>query len=435
MGWLDNLFTTKGEQRFGNRFSNLFLERLGSVQNYNDRNRTYIDQGYQSNPIVYSITSNVAKAGSKAPWVIKSKDTGKVVNNLLLRELMESPNPDKSWSDFIQDLLTHKILTGNAFAAWELGSGLNEGKPLHLYSIPSEQMQIVISEDQKGISGYQLDFAWSDTNIIPASDVLHVKAPNPDYDEEGDWLYGQSPFRAARRSIQTYNESLETGVWFLENKGAQVVLTNKDSEIELSPEALDEFKKQFRMQSQGAKNAGNIPIVDGDLGKIDIGSSAADLLVLEQRDKAALEICNVMNFPATLIGLNDATYQNAKEAKKALWESVIIPELCELRNGLNRWLAPKFGKGIYLDFDLNGIDALQEDKLLRGKAIKEFAGFITINEARAKAGLDPYTWMTEPTSMEEFKEQMYLGFTQAVVSDQEEISPSNGENEQQENEE
>ena len=106
---------------------------------------------------------------------------------------MDAPNVDKSWMDFIQDILTQKILTGNAFAAWDLGTGVNEGKPFHVYSLPSTEMQIILGDDLRSIAGYNLDFAWSEAEVVPASDVLHIKAPNPDYDTEGDWLFGQSP--------------------------------------------------------------------------------------------------------------------------------------------------------------------------------------------------------------------------------------------------
>ena len=410
----------KGKMSFSPRYSNLFLERLGSIQNYSDRNRTYIDKGYQENPIVYSVTNIIAKNGSKAKWVCKDKRTGDVIENNLLKQLMEKPNSDKSWMDFIQDLLTQKILTGNAFAAWDLGSGINAGKPHNIYSLPSEQMQIIIGDDQRSISGYNLDFAWSENKIVPASDVLHIKAPNPDYDEEGDWLFGQSPFRAARRSIQTHNDSLDSGVWFLQNKGAQKILFNKDSEMDLSPEAVTQLKNKLRSQSQGTKNTANLPIVDGEFGVLDISSDPSDLLVLEQREFAAKEICNALNFPIQLIGIEASTYQNAKEAKKALWENVIIPELCEIRAGLNRWLTPKFGENIILDFDVTDVDALQEDRLMRGKAIKEFAGMVTINEARAMAGLQPVDVLGEFNG-----DDMYVGFTQAIVQDQEEISDIN----------
>ena len=424
MGFLD-IFKTKGNQQFGKRFSDLFLSRVGGIQTYNDRSRVYVEKGYQDNPVVHAITSITAKHGSKAPWVIKSKATNEVIDHTLLNALMEKPNADTSWGDFIQNLITQYVLTGNGFATCDKGSGLNKGKPSAVFIIPSEETQIIIGENQRSIAGYRVDFLSQDTDV-PATEVLHIKTPNPDYDETGNWLYGQSPFRAARVSIQTYNTSVETGLWFLDNKGSQKILFNDNEEEELSPEAVDQLKQKLRLQAQGAKNSANIPIIDGRLGVLDISASADEALVLEQREQAAREICNVLNFPVMLVGIDSATYQNAKEAKKALWENVIIPILCEVRSGLNRWLTPYFGNDIYLDFDLSDIDALQEDKLMRFKAIKESAGMITINEARIAAGIKPFEWMKKPTTMEEFNEQVYAGFTQAVVGEVEEERAEDG---------
>ena len=121
-----------------------------------------------------------------------------------------------------------------------------------------------------------------------------------------------------------------------------------------------------------------------------------------------------------MLGLTDATYQNAKEAKKAMWENCVIPMLDEIQNGLNAWLTPQFGD-VWLKYEVDHIDALQEDKLMRGKAIKEFAGMVTINEARAMAGFKPVDVIGEFDG-----DDMYVGFTQAVVTDQEEISDQNG---------
>ena len=362
-----------------------------------------MEKGYQDNPIVHAITSITSKHGSKAPWVIKSKRTGEVVPNNLLRALMERTNTDAVWSDFIQDIITQYVLTGNGFATMEHGTGMNEGKPHAIFMIPSAETQILISNNQRAIRAYRVDFLAGE-NEIPASDVLHIKTPNPDYDEAGNFLFGQSPFRAARTSIQTYNKSMETGCGILQNVGSDKMVINKTDEP-LGPEGVDKLKQQWRNKGQGPNNRGNLTYADSELGVIDLSIDASNALLLEQRHQAAREICNVLNFPIQLIGVDASTYQNAKEAKKALWENVIIPILCEVRSGLNRWLTPFFGDNIYLDFDLSNIDALQEDKLMRGKAIREFAGLVTINEARKMAGLKPMT---------EGGEEIFVNFTQSV---------------------
>ena len=416
-----------GGINFSTRFQQLFLQRIGIVNSYDNDVRTYIEQGYQQNPIVESITNMVAQHVARAKWCVKDFNGDEIEVPLLNKPskdhnvLMIDPNNLQSWHDLQEAATVHYLLEGNMFITGERGTGINSDKFNTLYHLPSEDIQIIADPGFRSIEGYKVDFAWSTESAIPATDVMHLRTPNPDFDESDNWLFGQSIFRAARRSIQAYNESLETGVWYLQNKGAQKLLyTAKDDNGELSPEAQDALKNKLRGQTQGPKNSATIPIIDYPMGVLDISTNPKEALVLEQRHQAALEICNVMNFPGQLIGLDTATYQNAKEAKKALFENCVIPILEKLKHGYNRWLAPKYGD-VYLEYKLDHIDALQEDRLMRGKAVKEYAGMVTINEARQMAGLTPIDKLGDSLG-----DDMYVGFTQAVVNDTEEISPING---------
>ena len=402
---LFDFLTKKGATRFPKRFTDIFFSRLGRVNNYDNFARTYIERGYQDNPIVYAIVDDIATSFSKARWYIRDKKTGKEVIHPVLSRLLEQPNPDKSLVDFHQESVTHRTLQGNSFDVFEASSGgLNDGLPNYLYTLPAEDIQIIPTKDLRGIAGYQVDSSWTEGEMVPASDVLHLRNANPDFDEAGNFLFGQGMFRAARRSIQAYNESLAAGVWLLQNKGAEKLLYNDDENQEWSPESVDALKRKMREQAQGPKNTGNIPIIDGKLGVLDVGSDPKKLLLLEQRDKAALEICNVAKYPPSLLGLKDSTYQNAKEAKKGKWENCIMPLLDERKAGYNWWLAPRFGDNIEICYDINHIDALQEDRLMRGQAISAFAGMITINEARAMANMKPI----------DGGEEMFAGFTQTA---------------------
>ena len=415
MSWFNKLFNGRKKQH-SKLYSDLYLKRLGKIQTYSDRGDTYIEEGYQNNPIVYSIVNIAAKNGATARWVCKDRKTGEPIKNYsnveyALKALMSNPSPDKCWEDFIKELITQKVLTGNAFAAVSrYGSkainGLS-GRPSELFMMPSNEIQIWLNDPQNSIEQFVLDFQGSNDSPeygVKAKDVLHVRSDNPDYSIEGDFLWGQSPFRAARRSIQTYNDSLETGVWLLQNRGAETILVNQDADLELSNEAVDALKSKLREQAQSPKNAGNMPIIDANLGVLNVGGNADDILLLQQRQQAAVEICNSLNFPVQLIGIENATYQNAKEAKKALWQNVIIPELEEIKNGLNRWLAPQFSPRIYLDYELYHIDALKEDRPLT-----ELANLATVNEARKRAGLEP--------TQEAWGNEMYVGFLQGTMKD------------------
>lgn len=71
-----------------------------------------------------------------------------------------------------------------------------------------------------------------------------------------------------------------------------------------------------------------------------------------------------------------------KEAKKALYQNAVIPELVKLRDELNRWLVPMYGDNLYLDFDFTAVPELQEEN---DKVVQQLssAWWITPNEKRA----------------------------------------------------
>lgn len=407
----------KGALEFGDRQSRLFLERIGSVNHYDADLQTYIEKGYQKNPVVYSIVNMIAKNVAKAKWCAYNSK-GEKINSPLLSQLMYKPNPLQKFSDLTEAATTHYLLEGNSFITGEYGTGINKNKYNTLYILPTSELQ-VISGNGRNITGFMMDTENTATQI-PASDVMWMRAANPDFQQNDNWLFGQSPFRAALESIQIYNDAKASLLWYQQNKGAQKILINKDNEIEFSPEALDQLKNKLRKQAQGNNNTGNIPIIDANLDAIDVSSGLEALMLFEQLEQSAQDICNVLNFPSQLIGLKDSTYQNGKEARLALWENCVTPMLDELKNGLNAWLAPQFGD-VWLDYDLQHIDAIQEGKLLRFQSIAQAAGMVTINEARAMAGMSNVGTIGEFTG-----EDMYLGFTQAVVRDNEEISDANG---------
>ena len=49
----------KGALNFGKRFQTMFLDRVGIVNTYDENIRTYIERGYQQNPVVYSTVNMI----------------------------------------------------------------------------------------------------------------------------------------------------------------------------------------------------------------------------------------------------------------------------------------------------------------------------------------------------------------------------------------
>jgi hypothetical protein len=215
---------------------------------------------------------------------------------------------------------------------------------------------------------------------IPAEDILHIKDFNPYYDGTGSHLYGQSPLRAELRSLTTNNEAVQTGVKYLQNQTARGILTSDEGD--LNEVQAQQLKDKFRKNFQGADNAGDVIITPKKLSWVNFGLNAADVSLIEQYNASIKDLCNIYSVPVQLLNNTEsATYNNMKEAKKALYQNAVIPELNKIRDELNRWLAPMYGEKLFIDFDYSAIPELQEEN---EKVVDQLskAWWVTPNEKR-----------------------------------------------------
>ena len=309
---------------------------------------------------------------------------------------MARPNFRDTWPQFIQDAISWKMISGNTYI-WGVNpdeNSINTGKPQALWVLPSDRMQIWQEAPFKGISHYSLDYTGQSRGNMPikAEEMLHLSSFQPDFDIDGNFLFGQSPLRAAYRSLLTANESVTTANSYIKNQGPQTLLTasHGPDTPSFDAEQAKELKRQFRNQSQGATNAGGVLITPMEFNVLETGMSAADLELLEQYDVTKKDICNVYNYPIELLGVGPATYENLRQSKLMFYEDVVIPHLMELRDGLNRNFVSKFGSDLYIDYDINTVHVLQERQLQQAQALSQLQGIVTLNEARYKIGLPPY---------------------------------------------
>ena len=401
---------TKGAQNTNINYNKALYNWLGNSIVWNQENdETYIKQGYQTNATVYSIINLITKAATTIPLQVyevknvadskryKSMTSGYMDANVMhnarvlkakafneleshpLHQLMERPNPAQSYNAWLTEIIAFGKLTGNRFI-YGIGpeTGGNANKFTELYVLPSQNVEIVSGGIMEPVQGYKLQY--NGTFEAPADSICHIKDFNPDYDGTGTHLYGQSPLRAGLRSLTANNEALTTGVKYLQNQTARGILMSDEGDInEVQAQAL---KDKFRKQHQGSQNAGDIIITPSKLSWVNFGLPATDLALIEQYNSTVKDLCNIYNVPVQLLNNTDsATYNNMKEAKKALYQNAVIPELVKLRDELNRWLSPQYGPNIYIDFDYSAVPELQ-DELEKIVGQLSQAWWVTPNEKR-----------------------------------------------------
>jgi HK97 family phage portal protein len=402
---------TKNAQQTAQEYNKAIYNWLGESIVWNPENdTTYINEGYRKNATVYSLINIIAKAASSIPFQIyekvndndykryKSMTNGSFDTTVLhkadflkkkalveledtdLHKLLERPNPAQSYASWITELIAFGKLTGNRYIygiAPETGNGA--GKYKELYVMPSQLIEIISGGIMQPVKEYAIEY--NGQFRIPADHMCHIKDFNPYFDGSGSHLYGQSPLRAGLRSMTTNNEAVQTGVKYLQNQTARGVLMSDEGD--LNEVQAQQLKDKFRKNFQGADNAGDVIITPKKLSWVNFGLNASDVSLIEQYNASIKDLCNIYNVPSQLLNNDKAsTYNNMKEAKKALYQNCVIPELNKIADELNRWLAPKYGEKLCIEFDYSAIPELQEET---EKVVSQMsqAWWLTPNEKRA----------------------------------------------------
>jgi len=392
-------------------FNKAIYNYLGDSLVWNPENDdTYIDKGYRYNATIYSIVNLITKAATNIPFQVyeiqkqndlkryKALTSGEFNGNTVLQakmlqkkalvelegtelhQLLDRPNPAQSYSSWIQEIIAFGKLTGNRYIyGIAPETGIGAGKYKELYILPSQKIEINSGGIMQPVKEYTLSYNGS--YKIAADEICHIKDNNLYYDGTGSHLYGMSPLKAGLRVMDANNQALTTGVKYLQNQTARGVLMSDEGDLnETQARAL---KEKFKQQYQGSENAGDVIITPKKLSWVNFGLNASDLSLIEQYNATIKDLCNIYNVPVQLLNNTDSTtYNNMKEAKKALYQNAVIPELNKIRDELNRWLAPQYGDKIYIDFDYSAIPELQEEM---DKVVGQMsqAWWLTPNEKRA----------------------------------------------------
>lgn len=402
---------SKNAQQTATEYNRAIYNWLGESIVWNPENDdSYITEGYRKNSTIYALVNLITKAATTIPFQVYEKtnendykrykamtsgtfDASTIhkaamlqkrslveLQDTELHKLLERPNPAQSYNSWITELIAFGKLTGNRYI-YGIGpdTGANVGKYTELYVMPSQIMEIVSGGIMKPVSKYKIEY--NGTYEIDASEICHIKDFNPYYDGTGSHLYGQSPLRAGLRSLTTNNEAVQTGVKYLQNQTARGLLMSDEGDI--NEVQAQQLKDKFRKQFQGSDNAGDVIITPKKLSWVNFGLNAADVSLIEQYNASIKDLCNIYNVPVQLLNNTDsASYNNMKEAKKALYQNAVIPELLKIKDELNRWLAPKFGDKLCIEFDFSVIPELQEET---DKVVDQLtkAWWLTPNEKRA----------------------------------------------------
>lgn len=406
-------------------------ERLFDIINgqfvaISDRKANYIKDGYQGNDLIYSILNLIAqkikmpewdeyiiedeasykqyKSMQKNPnisgddWMkirdLRHKSLKPAKTKTKISDLLEYPNENDCWGDFVANGVIFKLLTGDKLI-WAdlLTGGANGGYPNELWYMPPQLTTIYAAIIEKKpivrIIGYQMN------NIgltVDKTQVLQESFFNPDWNVNGTQLIGQSPLKAGLNRLARNNSAVKAAAAMFDNRGIQGVIWLKNNpgsgvsvaEARAQVEAIK--KGMMNGEYSGPESMGKSATSGWEVGWTQIGLSPVDLNILESELHDLRTFCNLFGgVPSQL--LNDPenkVYNNMKEGEIAFTLRCVLPELISTRNALNRKLHTDWGykdQRRVVDFNQECFTELEENMKERAAWLATIP-WMTPNERR-----------------------------------------------------
>ena len=365
MGLFDSFFKGKINLTDNNReliyklFGSFGVNRLGSSD------RAFLEEGYEGNVDVYSVIKKIADTYKAIPTIVERKvgDEWELVEDSLIHDLMANPNPGKgyTWDDIDEMIATYLLANGNSYLVGQ--EGLFNSRIAEVDVLPAPNVTINSNNDffMPNIKYY---FELNNQRLqFESEQIEHIRFFNPSFMSVQDSFKGLSPIEVASRVVKVGNDRWDADANLLQNRGAIGLVTDK-SNRPMTPDEARQVQAGFDRDTAGTNNYGKIKVTNKDLSYIQMAMSSADLQLIEKNVINLRSICSVYGVDSSLF--NDPanqTYNNRKEAEKALYTNAIIPLARKISQKHTKFIAENLmGAGYRIIKDFEKIEALQTDK-------------------------------------------------------------------------
>jgi hypothetical protein len=383
-----------------NHFNEALYKTVGGLTtSYNPSLETLIVKGYGENPDVNAIVNQMASKSISVPYIVKpiSDNDAYIKSKRLPYDLsylqkkkylnlkssahtdkeqkmpIDRPNPNQSWDDIIFLYKVYLKVCGNVYIYKMMPSdGMNAGVPLQLYILPSHWVQIVLKSNASALSTENpIDYFILEQGNkfikFESENIIHIKRPNPFYNQNGSHLYGLSELMAAIRNINSSNSGIDQNVVTMQNSGVYGFIHAGDGQSPLTAEQGAALKERLVDMDNQSGRLSNIAGASAKLGFTRISLTTDELKPFDYLSNDRRTFCNCLNWPIDLLNEDVSGsgfgVDSVIQARKRAITDNIKPDLDLLATYLNLEFIQKF-KGYeksVIEFDITELPEMQED--------------------------------------------------------------------------
>lgn len=306
-------------------------------------------EGYTGNELVFACIREIATSTAEATLCLYDANHEKIENSPLAN-LIAKPANGQTQYEFLENLITHLQIAGNAYVLKERARvGV-----VSLMLLRPDRMSVIPG------GGYSYEVGGK-KYMIPAEDVGHLKFPNPNND-----FYGLSPLQVLAKQINLDTDATTFTKAFFNNAGVPSGILKLRRKLSNQDEA-DRLRSAWHNKFQGNRNWHRIAILDEDATYEKMGGTLGEMEIPALRNLSESRICSALGVPAILVGANiglqRSTFSNYAEARESFWEETLLPLYRRIEQFMVLLLEPEFPRERgQLEFDFSEVRALQEDE-------------------------------------------------------------------------
>ena len=308
--------------------------------------REGIRRAYETSAPVMGVVNYIAENVGEVANYLELTRNGEYIEKHKVLDMLRRPNDRFTLRKFVTAWAINKLLFGDAWIYAPMRMGKDGGRSL--YVIPSQR--VAVKNGNPLFEGIEL-VGMARNTIIKAEDVIE----SFDYNLDDTSLFGTSKVAAAAYYLSIMEKGIQRQDKTLDEGGASHLITPKpDATGTVMPKDAQEIEKLANGKgSIGKKRALQFPVEVHQLG-----SNPVDLSILESHKEAVTALCFVFRVPVDLY-YGQAKYENAKEAKKTIYEQQAIPLANEFAEDLIHFLKMD-AEGYALKVNTDKIDVLKD---------------------------------------------------------------------------
>lgn len=352
-----------------------------------DIKRINIQRCYEGCAPAYGIINKIAKAvGDLFPYLeMQDRKTGEYIENHPVLDLLFRPNDRYNTVRFGRAWATNYLAYGDCFIYAPKAIGKNLGELTEMYVIPGYRIEGKRGGYDRPFEGITVVGGGRDKKIIAPDNYFE----SFNYNLDDTSIFGTSPLVVAALYLSIIDRGMRREDTTLKNGGPSALITPKPDNLGVLPKSADDLTKELN----GEEVKGQIKALRTAIELHELGSKAVDLDILASHKEAVNALCFIYDLPVDLY-YGQAKYENAKEAKKSLYESNAIPLANEFGADLLNYLG--LADQYTLRVNTDRIDVLKEDP---SDVLDNLAKMhATLNEMREAYGYEPRPeeWADQP---------------------------------------